>query len=85
MIEIFTDEQLQEELDRRKYRRQASEKPAQLEHANLVALRSACQNQLDYIEKHGQHVQDGDAYIYETAMIAIFGSDVFKWINARTA
>jgi len=85
MLETYTDEQLQVELSRRKHQAGAGEKPTQLQLVNMVALRSACQSQLDYIEEHGQHVKDGDAYIYETAMIAVFGSDVFRWINARTA
>ncbi len=83
MIETYTDEQLQEELSRRKRKKEAMKKPKQVRQYNLVPLRKHCQNHIDSLEA-GTARADDEHYIYEVAMITIFGKNVFDWINERT-
>lgn len=84
MLDSYTDEQLQQELAERKRQKDEAEKPRQLETVDLMHLRKSCQAQIDCIAVHGDYDDnDADHYIYEAAMTAIFGKDVFKWINQK--
>ena len=82
-METYTDEQLQEELDRRKRKIEARKKPQQVGKYNLMPLRKHCQNHIDSLEA-GTARDDDEHYIYEVAMITVFGKNVFDWINQRT-
>jgi hypothetical protein len=47
-------------------------------------LRSLCQSYIDELAKEEGYVdEDLEHYIFEAAMEACFGKDVWKWINAR--
>ena len=83
MIQTYTDEQLQAELDRRKRERQVQERPRQRTVINLTRLRKHCQNHIDALAT-GDAREDDERCIYEVAMITVFGKSVFDWINERT-
>ena len=75
-----TTEELEIELERR---RQAKEikKPVALESPNFSFLVETCQNIIDRYEEMRYSDEDDTRYVYEVAMVAIFGPTVFEWIN----
>ena len=79
MLSHFSDEQLQAELERRK----ATMKPSQVTVPNFESLRELCQGYIDDLDKTGFIDEDHSNYIFEAAMTAFFGQDVWKWINAK--
>lgn len=73
-----TDEELELELERRK---KSNTRPVLNENADLTALKATCQSVIDDVVNGNYHEDNDDKYyIYEAAMIAFFGKDVFKWI-----
>jgi len=83
MFDNFTDEQLQKELERRQKIKDESEKPQQHESINIGSLRKICQFYIDDVHKDGYADYDYVHYIFEVAMGAVFGEDVWQWINAK--
>ena len=61
------------------------EKPNQLKEVNLEELRKICQEYVDFVDSDVEYYEDHDfdQYIFEKAMIALYGDDVFNWINER--
>lgn len=61
------------------------EKPVQKTDVDLTKLRDICQSYLDYLDSDDYH-EDNDykQYIFEEAMKAIFGNDVWKYINSKS-
>lgn len=63
------------------------EKPIILkdEDFNLKDLKDTCQGYLDFVDNDKEYNEDNDysSYIFETAMEALFGKDVFQWVNQR--
>lgn len=60
-------------------------KPQQLDNIDLKPLQDLCQSYIDFVAS-GQYHEDNDfkSYIFETAIIAYFGPDVFEtFINKR--
>ena len=61
------------------------EKPKQLEQINLDELKKICQEYIDFVDNDEEYHEDNDfdQYIFETAMITIFGENVFEYIDQR--
>ena len=63
------------------------EKPKQLETVNLTALRQACQEYIDWLDDDEEYFEDGvedyEHEVMEKAMEAIFGKDVWDFINSK--
>tara|TARA_R100001530_G_scaffold26226_4_gene21141 strand:- start:20303 stop:20494 length:192 start_codon:yes stop_codon:yes gene_type:complete len=60
------------------------DKPVQIKEPDFNKLRNLCQLHLDFCASADFHGDNDDGhYIYEEAMEAIFGKDVFKFINER--
>ncbi|MEE9365562.1 MAG: hypothetical protein V3W44_02650 [Dehalococcoidales bacterium] len=79
VLNQFTDEHLELELKRRETQRV----PRQLEELDLDNLRHVCQHHIDCVAKNGRAPLDGETYVCEAAMIAVFGKDVWDWINSK--
>ncbi len=62
-------------------------KPEQLQAINLEELREKCQEYLDFIDDDEEYNEDGDDDyendILNAAMKAVFGKEVWKFINSR--
>ena len=85
----LTDEELKEQLnelnqevERRKIVKKLANKPKQLDIINTDILRKSCQDYLDACEDGYDHEQLC-IWIVESAMEAIFGKDVYNWINKQ--
>jgi hypothetical protein len=61
------------------------EKPKQLIEVNLDELRKICQEYVDFVDSDDEYYEDNnyDQYIFGRAMVALYGKDVFNWINER--
>ena len=61
------------------------EKPKQLEKVDLQRLRDICQEYIDFVDDDKEYHEDHDyeAYIFEAAVTAIFGREVWEFINNR--
>ena len=82
LLETAKTEDLEAELARRK-QVALLPIPTRLATPDLLTLEDLCFRYLDDIAKGGYVDDDYDEYIYEAALEAIYGKDVFKWINAR--
>jgi hypothetical protein len=60
-------------------------KPKQLEQINLDELKKICQEYIDFVDNDEEYYEDNDfnQYIFETAMMTIFGENVFQYIDQR--
>jgi hypothetical protein len=72
----FTDDELEEELERR------NKPPKQLEEPDFTNLKQEADNYL--IGVRDQRIpKDGEHYLFETLMKTLYGPDIFHWINPR--
>ncbi len=80
----FSDQELEDELDRRLKERKEVNTPKLLpvEDRDYSKLIKVCQRHIWELE-NGIDDTDYKVYIYEVAMIVLFGSDVFTWINDK--
>ena len=82
-LEAFDTERIEAELERRKREKELRDKPQQLPNPDWSTVQAWCQEYIDDLYQHGYVHSDSDHYIFEAAMAAVFGNDVWKWINAR--
>lgn len=80
-IEQFTNAELQAELKRREYQAIDLAKPQAVAKPDLTDLRQTCQAYIDAVAMRDYVDEDLPHYIFEAAMIALYGKDVFSWIN----
>jgi hypothetical protein len=76
-LEKYSDEQLEEELNRRN----APPKQLEDEDVDLTKLRSITEEFLGYLHVNNREIKDGTHYIYEEVMKTLYGPDIFYWIN----
>jgi len=51
----------------------------------LTALRHICKSYIDFINSDDYHEDnDYDHYIFEEAVKAVYGKDIFDWVNKNT-
>ena len=80
---------LQSEIDRlqaeleQKRREQELATPKPVENPDWSGVQEMCQEVIDSLAKDGWYDDDMDHYIFEGAMQAVFGEDVFTWMNKR--
>ncbi|GAF82905.1 unnamed protein product [marine sediment metagenome] len=80
--DVSTDE-LQAELDQRQRLEEEQAKPKAIASPDFRHLKKTCQHYVDALA--GEEFTNGDwkQYIYEAAIVAIFGKDVWDWINSK--
>lgn len=61
------------------------EKPKRLEQINLDSLQNICQEYIDFIDNDKKYHDDNDYihYIFEEALMTIFGKEVWTFVNNR--
>ena len=82
-IDEMSDAELQAELLRRKKAKEDAEKPKLLQTPHLTGLINTCQIYIDDASEHGRVDEDTAHYVFEEAMKALYGKDVFTWINKK--
>ena len=83
MLDNYTNDQLQAEITRRITATIEAGKPTQAETPNFKVLIEMCQSYLDDVTATGFVDDDVKEYIFEGAMTAVFGDDVWAFINSR--
>jgi hypothetical protein len=81
-IKKATDSELEKELERRKKEKESLKTPVPLKKPDFTRLISTCQHNIKEIGE-GRSDTDTAHYIYEEAMTAVYGKDVWKWVNAK--
>ncbi len=78
----YSNDELIAELERRK---RENAKPKAIDNPDFSEVKTICQDIIETIAD-GQYNEDNDdaRYLYEAVMKALFGKDVFRWINANT-
>lgn len=78
-FENFTDEELKAELEKRTNPTPAF--PLPLAEPKFERLRALCVDYLTDLNKNGRVDDDYKYYIYEVALEAVYGKEVWKFIN----
>jgi hypothetical protein len=55
--------------------------PTPLPEPNMALLIESIRHEVEYVEEHGHHHKDGDHHIFEEAMEAVYGPDIWEWYN----
>lgn len=58
-----------------------SDVPEPVEHPELAGLIDCCKSYIEEVKEHGECDSDTRHYIFEEAMQAIYGKNIFDWIN----
>lgn len=83
-ISVYSDEELEEEMNRRVKEKEAAAIPQQLSSPDLGQLSACCLNYITEIAEGNTHEDDDDThYIFEEAMKALYGENIFDWINKQ--
>lgn len=83
MLDNYSTDKLQEEITRRLKAVINDSKPQQLPSKNFDNLIAMCQDYLDQATDKGWIDDELKQYIFESAMNAVFGNDVWAFINSR--
>ena len=82
-LSSIPNEALEAELESRKKASREAAKPRQIENPDLTKLRRICQEYIDCKDTSAYCDDDFGHWIYEAALMAFFGKDVFSWINEQ--
>lgn len=80
-LQNFTEKQLRAELERREKENAKGARPAPLAEPNFDQLREVCESYIDDLDKLGWVDDDHKHYIFESAMEALYGKNVWFWIR----
>ena len=86
-LESYTTQELVNALKGRKEKdaMRLLERPQFLANPDFTSLQKIRQSAIDELAETKVWDEDNCQYIYEAAMIACFGPEVFKWISAITS
>ena len=83
-LSLFDTVELQLELERREKIKEESEKPKPELNPDYSPLRKLVIGYIDQVHKKGAAVdEEFDHYIFEVAVTAIYGKNVWGWINKK--
>ena len=83
MLDDFTDEQLQAEVERREEIARQESMPKQLETIVLAPLQQTCQEYINLLSAGGHDSPDLREDIFEVAVEMFFGKSVWEWIEGQ--
>ncbi len=84
-LKSFTDDELQQELGRRQAKIKKESKPKPLDNINWDDVIAHANDIISDIDNGSYHEDNDDTqYMYEGVMTAVFGKDIFDWINKNT-
>ena len=76
-LEKYTDEDLEEELERRR----SPPDPLASEDINISNLRTHAENYIKYIHEIGCSTKDAEHLIFEVVMTTFYGKDIWPWLR----
>ena len=83
-LKAFDTEQLEAELERRREEEEARNKPQPLADPNWFYVEKMCTSYVEELSIGQRPHGDSKHYIFEAAMEAVFGREVWGWINKRS-
>jgi hypothetical protein len=75
----FSEDELFEEIQRR----EKEKRPKPSIAADLTKLRNVCDEYLTWLERERRGNNNVEHFIFEEALKALYGQDIFSWINAH--
>lgn len=82
-IREIPEGELEAELARRKKEKEAGQVPQPLMHPNWSDTTQQCIGYIQAIAVDGYVDEDLEHYIFEAAINAVYGEDVWKWVNKK--
>lgn len=82
MLDNLSDQQLKDELERRRQSRNVK-KPKAIANPDYSSVNSLCRDYIDNLDSQKYDGGDLKQYIFEAAMAAVFGNTVWKYIRAK--
>ena len=83
MLNNFSKEDLEAELEKRKKAQEELEKPKQIPSPDFAPLLKICQDYIDDFAKDGYVDDDYPHYIIEVALTCAFGDGVWLWKRSK--
>ncbi len=80
-IKDVSDEELRDEVERRKVAQEEERKPKQLAVIDDSTLRESCQEYIDSVGENEDRDCNLENFVFEAALEAVFGKQVWKWFN----
>lgn len=77
VLQNYTDEQLEKELELRNYPPDAKAS----EDVNISNLRTQAEEYIENVHKQGCPPKDAEHFIFEAVMTTFYGNDIWSWIN----
>ena len=75
--------ELKAELKHLEEKKREEEKPIAIETPDFSSVIVMCQGYVDRLHIDGYVSEDLESYIFEAVMDAMFGKNIFEWINRR--
>jgi DNA repair exonuclease SbcCD ATPase subunit len=82
ILEGFSTEQLQSELEQRKNGIEKQKLPERVSKPVLDELEILCKNYLEAVASR-QDIEDLKQYIFESAIESYYGKNVWSWVSGR--
>lgn len=82
-LRFFSNSDLEYEIARREREAQLIKDsvPNMLIPMDFVPVINTCQECIEHIAKHRRDLKDSEHWVYESAMEAVYGHDIWKYIN----
>jgi hypothetical protein len=82
-LDDYSDSDIEMEMERRKELRTRAPEPIAIELTEWDMVMNGCINYIEALKSGNHHTDDIEHYIFERALEAIFGKDVWEWVNER--
>lgn len=84
-LKMYSDEELVKELERREVAKKLPNAPIPMEseEMNIEMLRDLCIEVIQNIDQLGYYEEDYKQYIFEQAMVSVYGKNIFEYINKK--
>lgn len=82
-LDDYSDNELELEMERRKELRKRAPEPLAIEKIELDLILNGCITYIEALNSSAHGLDDIEHYIFERAMEAVFGKDVWEWVNER--
>lgn len=81
MLDKYTDQELEQELKRRKEQEELkSQRPKPRKNIQIAAIVDYCESYMDALQS-GEYRDDDDHYLFEFVVGHVYGKEVWDWIN----
>lgn len=80
-LEKYTDEELRAEMDRRE--KEKDKKPEPKEEIDWSKLIECVKEGVTILDEEGYEQNDFEHYVFEAAMTAVYGDEIWDWWNKK--